>query len=67
MPGVLIFSQIFGPTNQIPKELGYFNESSSSLRLPSLSSSAKKMSQAMKNIGLGLQYDFDSSSKSQKQ
>lgn len=65
MPGVLIFSQIFGPTNQIPKELGCLSESSS-LRLPSFNSSAKKMSQAMRNVGLGLQFDSDSTSKSEK-
>jgi hypothetical protein len=65
MPGVLIFSQIFGPTNQIPKELGCLSESSS-LRLPSLNSSAKKMSQAMRNVGLGLQFESDSTLKSEK-
>jgi hypothetical protein len=51
----LILSQIFGPTNKIPKDLGCYSNNSSFF-MGSLHSSTIKMKEAFREIGLGLKF-----------
>jgi hypothetical protein len=59
-PGAkLIFSQVFGPANQLPKELGASSECSSILF--SLRSSTIKMKEAFRKAAIGVKIESSSS------